>query len=62
MSTFLAFIGGAYLVAALIGAVVPGWNFHVAFADDKSTQKWHARLAEELAVRIKEKEQPHDPR
>lgn len=57
MNTFLAFIGGAFLVACILGAVLPGLNFHVVLAGDKEAQKWHARLAAELSTRIKEKEQ-----
>lgn len=58
----LALIGAAFIVLTLLGAVVPGWNFHVIFANDKSALDWHASRVVELAKRIEAKEQPHDPR
>lgn len=57
MTQFLAVIGACFIVAMLIGAVVPGMNFHVVFAGDEAAQKWHQRLAAELQTRIQEKQQ-----
>ncbi|CAM3946681.1 hypothetical protein N5K37_32450 [Delftia tsuruhatensis] len=56
MTQFLAVIGACFIVAMIIGAVVPGMNFHVVFAGDEAAQRWHQRLAAELQTRIQEKQ------
>lgn len=56
MTNFLAVIGACFILAMVIGAVVPGMNFHVVFAGDEAAQKWHQRLAAELQTRIQEKQ------
>ncbi len=56
MTKFLAVIGACFIIAMIIGAVVPGMNFHAVFAGDEAAQRWHQRLAAELQTRIQEKQ------
>jgi hypothetical protein len=56
MTQFLAVIGACFIIAMIVGAVVPDMNFHVVFANDEHAQKWHQRLASELQTRIQEKQ------
>lgn len=55
MKTILAITGGVFWLLAILGAVVPGWNFHAVFADDESARDWHSRKAAELDARIQAK-------
>ena len=43
-------IGYAFIFASLIGALVPGMNFHVIFGPDEYTINWH----ESMSKRIRE--------
>ena len=59
MRTFrnlLTALGAMYVLALCIGAAVPGMNFHVVLADDKTALEWHEEQAKRLRARI-EKEQ-----
>lgn len=49
-------IGYGFIFASLIGALVPGMNFHVIFAPDKSAIKGHHDMAKRVEDRLKEKQ------
>ena len=52
------FIGWAFFALSVAGAVIPGFNFHVAAAGDETALEWHRELAEKLAQRAQaQKEQ-----
>lgn len=53
-----ALIGYAFIFASLIDALVPGLNFHVIFADDKSTIQGHKDMADRVQARIDKKATP----
>lgn len=55
MTAIAQVIGWSFLIAALIGALIPGMHFHVVFAGDAAAQKFHAERAERLQKRIEEK-------
>lgn len=52
MTAIATVIGYAFLIAALIWALVPGMNFHVIFLDDKSTIEGRKRMREKVQKRI----------
>lgn len=49
-------IGYAFIFASLIGALLPGMNFHVIFAPDKSAIEAHIAMASRVEKRIAQKE------
>lgn len=57
MVSFLELVGAVVLTLAVCGAFIPGWNFHVVFASDKNTLKFHQRCAQELEEKLNAKEQ-----
>ena len=52
----LTALGAMYVLAACIGAAVPGMNFHVVLADDETALEWHEKLAQRLRERVKKEE------
>lgn len=56
MTTFFAVIGGIFVFCLICGAIVPGLNCHIVFADDKSALEWHQSQAEKIAKRLAAKE------
>lgn len=60
MKDVFSFLGFLLILFSVLGAITPGWHFHVAFANDETAYKWHKIHAEELAAVIeakKDKEQ-----
>ena len=55
MTAIAQVIGWSFLIAAFIGALVPGMNFHVGFSDDAATVEWHLKKAKEVQERINKK-------
>ena len=55
MSAVAQVIGWGFLIAALIGALVPGMNFHVGFSDDDTVIRWHLQEAQEVQKRWEKK-------
>lgn len=55
MTAVAQVIGWGFLIAALIGALVPGMNFHVGFTDDDGAIKWHQQKAKEVQKRWEKK-------
>ena len=55
MQAIAAAIGWSFVVCAVLGAVVPGMNFHVAFVGDDAALAWHRRWAAELEAQIKKR-------
>lgn len=49
-------IGYAFIFAALVGALVPGMNFHVIFGGDESAIEGHKAMADRVANRVAKKE------
>ena len=60
MKTFTSILGWAFIVLTILGATVPGLNFHIVFADDQATMEFHKECAEQLAKKLAQskKEQP----
>ena len=60
MKTFASIIGWAFIVLTILGATVPGLNFHIVFANDQTTMEFHKENADRLAKKLAqtEKEQP----
>ena len=58
MASFLELVGAVVLILAVCGALIPDLNFHVVFANDKNTLKFHQRCAQELEEKLNAKEQP----
>lgn len=52
----LALVGAIVLLAAVIGHIVPGMNFHVIFAPDAETVEGHIAMAERVIKRMEEKQ------
>lgn len=52
----LTALGAMYVLAVCIGTAVPGMNFHVVLADDKTALEWHEAEAEKLRSRIKKEQ------
>lgn len=52
MKTILALIGFVFIGFSIIGAAVPGFNFHVCFGPDKGCRDWHAKQAEMLDLKM----------
>lgn len=52
MHKIAIFIGYAFIFASLIGALVPGMNFHVIFGPDKYTIEAHEAMAKRVAARM----------
>lgn len=48
-------IGYAFIFAALIGALIPGMNFHVIFAGDDGAIDAHNEMARRVEDRIARK-------
>lgn len=55
MTAIAQVIGWGFLVAALIGALVPGMNFHVLFVDDEAAIRLHQKKAKEVQKRWEKK-------
>lgn len=55
MNAVAQVIGWAFLAAAVIGAVIPGMNFHVCFVDDDAAIRWHQKKAIEVQKRWEKK-------
>ena len=55
MKNFLAGIGLFFAVCAFLGHFVPGWHFHVVFANDKRTMEWHKDMYERIDKRLADK-------
>lgn len=53
MNKLAQLFGYIFLAFAIAGAVIPGWNFYVNFADDKNAVEWHRAKAEEIDKRIR---------
>ncbi|WP_054074529.1 hypothetical protein [Comamonas testosteroni] len=51
MKNALAIIGAVFILLSILGAVVPGWNYHVAFASDEEALAWHKSLAAQLEAK-----------
>lgn len=49
-------IGYGFIFASLIGALIPGMNFHVIFAPDNSTIKGHYDMAKRIEDKGKGKD------
>lgn len=59
MRTFrnlLTAFGAMYILAVCIGSAVPGMNFHVVLADDKTALEYHEEQAKRLRARIEKEE------
>lgn len=48
-------IGYGFIFASLIGALLPGMNFHVIFAPDNSAIKGHHEMVKRVEDRLKGK-------
>lgn len=48
-------IGYAFIFAALIGALVPGMNFHVIFGSDGYTIDGHKTMSDRVSARLAKK-------
>ena len=55
MNALAQTIGWALLISCAIGALVPGLNFHVVFADDEGAIKHHHEMIEKIQKRIDRK-------
>lgn len=53
MKTFLAIIGGLFLLMFFAGAFMPRMNFHAVFGSDEDARDWHLQKAAELDAKIK---------
>ena len=48
-------IGYGFIFAALIGALVPGMNFHVIFGPDEYTIDGHKAMSDRVSARLAKK-------
>lgn len=64
MNTFAAIVGWGLILAAVLGAIVPGLNCHLYFGGDKEGIDYHRDAADRIEKRLeaaagaKAKEQP----
>ena len=60
MQVFTSIIGWVFIALVILGATVPGFHFHVVFADDQTAMEFHRERAEQLAKKLAQskKEQP----
>ena len=60
MRIFTSIIGWIVIALSVLGATVPGLNFHVVFADDQTTMEFHKERADQLSRKLAqtEKQQP----
>ena len=55
MNALAQTIGWAFLISCAIGALAPGLNFHVVFADDAGAIKHHHEMIQKIQKRIDRK-------
>ena len=56
MKAFTSIIGWIVITLSILGATVPGLNFHVIFADDQSTMEFHKERADRLSKKLAQTE------
>lgn len=56
MRVFTSIIGWAFIVLTILGATVPGLNFHVVFANDQTTMEFHKECADQLSRKLAQTE------
>lgn len=56
MRTFTSIIGWIVMALSVLGATVPGLNFHVVFADDQTTMEFHKERADQLSRKLAQTE------
>ena len=52
---FFAVIGLITVIFFFLGVIIPGWNCHVVFANDKDTLDFHEKHAKQLRAKLSER-------